>query len=431
MRDRARPRGPVLAGRSRSGVAGVLPRLAVALAALGGARALAIQTGPPPSPQSWTEVPDRLLVVEADGATSKCGWFVTLDDRLVALRSVSGTPVPERRDHSFAAVRAVIERQPNHQPLAMPGLLATADGQRLPGEPRISAGRLLWRNRWTGEVAVPLEDLASVRLGSEGVMSEAGDGDLVELVNGDRLEGLVASIGVDVIIEDSAPSPGASEREAVKIPLERVRSIRLLSPRVDPKGPRAWFTDGTVAAGRIVADEASGGMRFIPALPASSRFEEADRESIRVRPEDLRAYLPEAGDVVALASLPASEMRSTGSWPSYAPPDFSASKTPGPADAADLVIHGAGAVEWSLPPGAWTLVAEAFPHAPNAAWTSFDLVVRNGSEEVFRQAFSAESPAIELRVPVASPSISIEVTEGDRGPIADAIRLRRALLLRR
>lgn len=398
---------------------------------MGGARAGAFQAAVPSVPPAWTQVPDRLLVIEADGSISRCGWFVTLDDRLIALRSAVGTPVPERRDHAFAAVRAVVERQPNHQPLPMPGLVQTADGQRLPGEPRILDGRLLWRNRWTGEVAVPLEDLALIRFGPEGALPEAREGDLIELVNGDRIEGLIASIGVDVAVEDPASPSGASEREAVRIPLERIRSIRLLAAPIDPTGPRAWFADGTVASGRIVADEKSGGMRFIPALPASSRFGEADRDAIRVRPEDVRAYLPDAAGAVALASLPAGELVPLGSWPAYAPPELSRSNTPGPANAADLVIHGAGSVAWTLPPGVWTLVAEAMPDAPDPAWTSFDLVVRDGSGEVFRRSFSADSGPVEMRVPLSGPSMSIEVTEGDRGPIADAIRLRRALLLRR
>lgn len=412
----------------------VIRRVALAwtcISIAGGARMLAGQAATSVPPQSWTQVPDRLLVIGADGSSSRCGWFVTLDDRLVALRSVPGTPVPERRDHSFPTFRAIVERTPNHAPIAMPGLLITADGQALPGEPRISSGTLFWRNRWTGEVAVSLEDLAAIRFAPDGAIPDARDTDVIELANGDRLGGLVTSIGVDVALEDPAASAPASEREATRVPLERVRSIRLLPAPVDPKGPRVWFADGTIAAGRIVADAESGGMRFIPSLPASSRFEEAERDSIRVRPEDLRAYVQDARDVVAIPSLAAEEVLATGTWPSYAPPEFSIARTPGPAGAADLVIHGAGSVAWTLPPGEWMLVAEALPQAPDPAWTSFDLVVRDGTAEVSRQSFSAGTKAVEIAVPLKGPTFSIEVTEGDRGPIADAVRLRRALLIRR
>ena len=96
-----------------------------------------------------------------------------------------------------------------------------------------------------------------------------------------------------------------------------------------------------------------------------------------------------------------------------------------------MVVNGPGAVRWKLPPGKWTFVSEAMTEAPSADWTSFDLVVRDGTREVLRRSFSAESSAIEIRVPIESPELSIEVTEGERGPIADAIRLRRAMLLRR
>lgn len=381
----------------------------------------------------WTAVPDRLIVIDPDGTTSRCGWFVTLEDRLVALRSVPGTPIPDRRDHPLPGVRAVIERNPNHQPLPMPGLLVTADGQRLPGEPRISSGRLLWRNRWTGEISVPLEDIAALRLAPEGDVPAAVDGDVVELVNGDRIVGLVASIGIDVTIEESsaATAPAAPEREAIGIPFERVRSVRLLSAPIEPKGARVWFVDGTIAAGRIVADEQSGGMRFIPSLSSSSRSEESGREPIRVRPEDLRAYVPDVAAVIPLAAIATTQTLATGSWPSYSPPEFSISRTPGPADAADVVLHGAGTVRWTLPKGPWILVAEAMPHAPDSAWTSFDLVVRDGSREVDRRTFLAETGSTEIRVPLDGQDLSIEVTEGEHGPIADAIRLRRALLLRR
>lgn len=394
---------------------------------VGGPRAFAAQAGG----AAWSPVPDRLLVIDAEGVISRCGWFVTLDDRLIALRSVPGTPVPDRRDHPLPKVRAVVEASPNHQPLPMPGLLVTADGQRLPGEPRVASGRLLWRNRWTGEVAVPLEDLAAIRFAPDGAIPEATEADVVELVNGDRIGGLVASIGVDVVIEDPAAPASGVEREAVRIPLERVRSIRLVPTAADREGPWTWFADGTVAAGRIVADEESGGMRFISTLSPSSRAEESERDSIRVRPEDVRAYLPEVGQVVGLATVPATEVLATGTWPSYAPPELAVSRTPGPADAADIVLHGPGSARWSLPAGPWILVAEAIPHAPVGSWTSFELVIRDDQREVFRRGFPTAGGAIELRIPLESPNLSIEVTEGDRGPIADAIRLRRAMLIRR
>lgn len=380
----------------------------------------------------WTIVPDRLLVIDADGSTSRCGWFVTLEDRLVALRSTSAAPKPERNDHPFPKVRAVVEGNPNHQPLPTRGLMITADGQRLPGEPGFSSGRLVWTNRWTGEVQVSLDELAAIRFAPEGEIPDANDSDVVELLNGDRIRGLVGSIGVDVSIEEAgtaAPS-GAPEREAMRIPFERVRSIRLVPAPIEPKGPRAWFADGTVASGRIVADEQAGGMQFIPALGATSRPKDRAAESIRVRPEDLRAYLPDVGQVVPFASIPAGEILATGTWPSYAPPELQVSRTPGPADAPDIVLHGPSTVRWTLPKGPWILVAEAMPDAPDPEWTSFDLVVRNGAREIFRRTISAESRPIELRLPLGEPSLSIEVTEGDRGPIADAVRLRRAMLLR-
>lgn len=410
-------------GRSRASM--IVAILAAA------SRAITVSASQAADP-GWTMVPERLLVIDPDGSVSRCGWFVTLEDRLVALRSVAGTPVPDRRDHPLPGLPAVVEANPNHQPLPMPGLLITADGQRLPGEPRISSGRLLWRNRWTGEVAIPLEDLAAMRFAPEGEIPDAKDRDVVELTNGDRIGGLIGSIGIDVTIEQGdAPTSGATEREAVRIPLERVRAVRLLPAPIEPKGPRAWFADGTVASGRIVADEQSGGMRFIPALPASSRSEEMGRESIRLRPEDLRAYLPDVARVIPLASVPAAEIRATGTWPSFAPPEFAISRTPGPADAADLVFHGPGTARWALPKGRWILVAEARTDSPDPAWTSFDLVVRDGSREVLRRSLSAESAPLELQVPLEGDALVIEVTEGDRGPIADAIRLRRAMLLRR
>ena len=172
-------------------------------------------------------------------------------------------------------------------------------------------------------------------------------------------------------------------------------------------------------------------MRFVPVIPPTSRSAERSRESIRVRPEDLRAYLPDVRQVLPRASVPAAEVVATGTWPSYAPPALAISKTPGPVDAPDLVIHGPSAVRWSLPKGPWILVTQAMTDAPDAVWTSFDLVVRDGSREVFRKAFSADAQPALLTVPLEGESLSIEVTEGDRGPIADAIRLRRALLLRR
>jgi hypothetical protein len=94
-----------------------------------------------------------------------------------------------------------------------------------------------------------------------------------------------------------------------------------------------------------------------------------------------------------------------------------------------IEFRGPLAVRYDLPAGCRRFAAEAMLPRSGRGWGDFELVLRCGDEEVYRQRINGNQPTDAINVPIAGRSLTIELTEGDHGPIQDRLVLRRALLL--
>ncbi|MHC4709039.1 MAG: hypothetical protein ACYTA3_01070, partial [Planctomycetota bacterium] len=91
---------------------------------------------------------------------------------------------------------------------------------------------------------VPLDRIESVTFVGSASVPAPGDADTLQLANGDRLEGFVTALGDPITVE--VLNGGGSDLKTIELPLDRVVSVRMVTPAQEPSGRRLWLVDGTV-----------------------------------------------------------------------------------------------------------------------------------------------------------------------------------------
>ena len=113
------------------------------------------------------------------------------------------------------------------------GLLELRDGQKFSGALSVSSDQCLWTHPWLGSTAISIDDVQELQLRRDTNRQKqlsSSTSDIVELINGDTVEGFVESISDDLIITaDSAGAEniaGTEKKNAQRIPITRVARIR-------------------------------------------------------------------------------------------------------------------------------------------------------------------------------------------------------------
>jgi hypothetical protein len=358
------------------------------------------------------------------------------------------------------------------------GVLELVDGQRFIGElaghapdaPPPAPTDVAWEHPEFGRIVVDLDAVRFIRLSSETPPAAGGppapragaaaarpeakksEGDVVILLNGDRVTGLVESIGAIVAID--------SETGRLTIPARQVARVSLENPARAGAGARAWLRDGSIVGvsglitegsdGRVTLElRPRAGAKAAPARPSAAEAESEDRAAAAsLDPGAILALTPDVGRLVSLASLPVQSQRP---GPGRRLADPVAALWQGapvgrdemgaiPLSAADLLLPGPMAVEWDLPAGAARLAGRAELPPECLVWG--DCIVRIGTvtglggagefTELAGARLSAERPALDFNVAFDGASgarrLRIEVDAGEHGPIMDRVLLRRALI---
>lgn len=412
--------------------------------------------------------PVRLVAISADALTLRdaTGRTSTLPlARAMAL-------VPEARRDALAgrATRERTWREADHASARVVGRAVLTDGQSLPGSPLSdpTADHLAWRSRLWGVVSIPLDALAVAQLRAQESAApllalrrprSSGANDAVLLVNGDRIEGFVASI----IGPTTTSQPGARPRDndppargsagsvtleinktASTIPLDRVDGVVFANPATEPRGAWIWLHDGTAARVESILMPADAPATIRPpALLARQTAEQP--EPITLRGPEIRAVLFDAARLRPLASLPNAPTGPTSGPASGSGPTARGEVRVGDAEdapigAADVELIGPVSWDWTLPPGA-TRVAWSAELPPAARiWGDCTLVVtttRAGdptAATLLRQRFNADTPTHDANValpPDLPPGtrLTLAVEPGPAGPVQNRVTLRRPLVL--
>lgn len=304
------------------------------------------------------------------------------------------------------------------------GLLMLADGQRLPGEVIASTqprpDSLAWNHPWLGQMNVPLTMIEFALLTPTAALPPPGQEDVILLANGDRQEGLIVSWGATVSLE----SGRGAQKQTSEIPLNRITSIRMVAARSAPTGRRIWFDDGTVLDVQSINLSADGAVRLSGSTLLSSG---PGTQPIQLGPAQIAAILFDAQAMTPLAALNPSRVE--GPPTRYQLPKPMAINPEAPLGLSDIEISGPLVVRYSLPMGAQRFTADVELPGEARRWGNCDLIVRSDDREVFRTRLHEKNPAASINVVISGRELTIEVGEGENGPIQDRVMLRRPMLL--
>lgn len=291
------------------------------------------------------------------------------------------------------------------------------DGQFVPGSLTADGTTPLWRNAWLHDLPIELDRISEMRIidGAEVPMVE--DVDEVVLANGDRVRGLIESIGTELVIDRMRES----DTSLTRIPIDRVASFAMVNPDERPRGMNAWFLGGHRLAGAGIRIGDDGYVRIErPSLGG---------DMAEVPIEFLRGIVFDAGRVVPLAAIPvdidAGDASSIRPWI----PDPTVSPGNWPIDAAPIRLDGPLRATWKLPT-AGCRFSTTIELPVDSTRGSFDLVVRDDQREVRRVTIDASNPVTRIVTPLTSDRLTIEIEMGSDGPFMDVAMLREAIIIR-
>lgn len=400
-------------------------------------------------------------VVRMDGSWIT-GRLQRIDDdafTVLATAGASGEIELPRASLAMAAFRDRSDRlRRMPRPSSVPrmsdvtGVLELVDGQSLPGTQRVDAGKLVWDHRWLGAMPIEIDRTARLRFTGIRPIDRSDSLDRVLLINGDRLEGFIESIGEDVVLGPAVPTgkQGKQSEDPVKEPsqdprtiaLDRIACIAFADMPTEASGHgdgvEIRATDGTVIIASNVRFDPSIGWRYRPADPGMPPIREeiafagglADPISIcfaTTRIRDLASIAP------ARLGVPDGEYR-------Y---DVSNAMR---RDSSDTDAMGLGSfsidspvvVEWAVPRelhgnGA-RLVATVAVASESELRDSGAVEIELGAGASARASarLGAGTTHATLRIefdPADSNTLTLTVRDGGDGPVGDRIRCSRGLLI--
>lgn len=278
-----------------------------------------------------------------------------------------------------------------------------------------------------GLLAIPLERVAAVRFD---LAPDAGDPaaeDELRLRNGDVLAGFVVALGRTVTIE--------TQGSTVEVPADDARSVRLANPPEPPRATMVSLADGSVLAAASLERAPGSGLRLT--LELATRDPDAASAAAEPRPITLAL-----GDVLAVryhgagpTLLALSELEPEA----YAPTGGRRWTTPPRAQpravgsVGDVSLPAPMSVRWALPAGA-SRFATALALGPGD-WADCEVTIEAGLDAgataLRRVRLRAADPdaALAVDLPAGARTLTVRVDPGERGPIQDAVRLVRPMVL--
>lgn len=347
------------------------------------------------------------------------GLLVSIEERQVTYRDARGAIVVLPAGEVVGVVRDAAPSDPRGPHVVF------ADGQRLPGRPVLGDGTLRWRHHLLDAIALDAERLAQIVLvpsaaDANGLGTTASRDDVVELTNGDRIEGIVTALGSSILVE-------RLDGTVQSVPFERVALVTFVhAPSAAPGDWPAtvWLVDGTILHTErpILADD--GIVRLRPQLRPSA---DGTPDRPALLPIDGVAgiqfapgvLLPLAMLVPASIEVPPHRLGRPG--PLIVDPNA-------PMGISALRLRGPVTVRYRLPTAGMRLVADASIPADALGWGDFELVIEDGAHERLRQRMNASAPRIAIDVIVTTDRLVIRLEEGERGPIQDELILGAAIL---
>ena len=305
---------------------------------------------------------------------------------------------------------------------SMAPMLVLADGQRIAGEVGEADGTPAWVSPWCAPRALgsTLDGILSISLdGSEPPV--ASEQDIVVLRNGDRIDGIVGSVGPKMLSIDRGGSPDSA---SASVALESVASIALVSPPVAPSGARVWLRDGSVLDGPKLHWMGSDYLQLPGVAGAKTSTLSLPRRMVVA----LR-WTPDA--IVPLASLQPAISAPAGTTGTRTGQPTASTSGRWPLGLASMEVEGPVVLTYQGMARRSTLRAVVTRDATARTAGSPELVVRQSGKEAFRRTLGADDPRLELDVALEPGTFEIELARKD-GQLAGTFAvLERAMLVPR
>lgn len=340
-------------------------------------------------------------------------------------------------------------------PWAMTGspYIELVDGQRFVGRPgRIGAEgeTVAWVHERFGTLSLPIDEIARfvMRPGAPAAASapDAPGGvksDTLWLVNGDRLEGFLETIGPRAGGEGFALTI-ESGGNRVTVPVDQVVRAQFANPARPAKGAVAWLADGSIVALAAVAtDTAHNSLLLTPSLVSARAAAAAESPGAATTAQftsaEVSAIAFDSARVAPLAQAPILSHTPIGLPRRPGPRVDAFEMLPTPLGAADVLIPGPMEVEWALPAGANRLIGSARLDEADWMWGECTVVVEvvpasGQARELVRFDLGASSIATPLNAELGGSKpgdrLRVRIEPGELGPIRDRVRLERVMLLR-
>jgi hypothetical protein len=359
----------------------------------------------------------EILLLTTDGAPKRAR-LLAIDARSVLIQPDGGPQTTVPIDQCVGWVR--MGDAPALSP--SPVRIELDDGQVLRSAPDALGGDengLVLTHVELGAIRLNVEQMRSIVLTQNASPPQRSAGDVLTLVNGDRLEGLVTRAGKEWTLEPLDPAAGA----AISVPMDRLAAATFVTSARTSTLPRIWLADGSVIDAKRATLDDDGLFRLHGVAVVQS-------EQLHTLGEHgVNGMLLMPGAIAPLAALQPGQIEA----PAYR------LQAPGPrigADAAlglaEVEISGPCRVEYALPEG-WdgaTLLAEAYLPQNAREYGDYEVIIHVDGKAALTQHIDREKPLSSLHVPIRGKRFSVEVTEGRGGPVQDRLILRQALLLR-
>ncbi|MGQ0628399.1 MAG: hypothetical protein ACT4PL_09915 [Phycisphaerales bacterium] len=355
--------------------------------------------------------------LDAVAALLPADWWTAVDE-----------PTQARRRTELSTAACAAER-------AGLGVLELVTGERLIGTLEIGTGdpvadEVTFSHRLMGTRTFALDTVRRIK--PEGPATSAifpPGKDAVALANGDVLSGFIERVGAEVWIKPEGVS------EVVRIPIGKVREVRVANPRTAPKGSLIWLDDGSILAcdpsSIRAGTSGAAGALAVRAVPI------ADPEGgLRIL-GSLKAILAGGGRATPLAMIePRAFAPAPGRLLSRPPRVVTDGDAPG--GVTDIELPGPMSVEWPLPEGnstgsgtrllGWLTLAEGAHEWGDCTVT---LSTESGPP-LASPRLNGDAPVfpLDVLIPAGAKTLRVTVDAGARGAVQDRVLLRRLVLVR-
>ncbi len=236
------------------------------------------------------------------------------------------------------------------------------------------------------------------------------------LANGDRLIGFITDLGAEIEVD----AGGAAGR--MRVPIERVRALRLSSSRSASRGPLAWLADGSivrfasigVVQGQVGAvDQGRGApsaMRLALTLPTG--------RTINLPTEALIAITADVHRIAPLAEIAAEGVERSNGVAKIIEPGAMIPGEAGPfwsIGARDITLSGAARLDAAAPEGAVALWAAAALPKRGWQWSEGTLTVWSERSPAARVRLSRQRPESGVQALLAGERLTLTLSPGSAG----------------